>query len=177
MKIVLFDLGQTLENNDVLLPGARETLESIRALRDAAGQPACTTAIVSDSAMPADPAGIPAIRQEYRDLLSALGILDLFEPLAQRLTISAEVGVRKPAPRIFRAAIEKIDPTLSFRDAVFITENFEHVRAARRLGMTAIHFKGPNQTSGEVSHLPDIIPLVRRFLEPSPGARELSPPA
>ena len=37
MKIVLFDLGRTLEVNDVLLPGAKETLEAIQELKDAAG--------------------------------------------------------------------------------------------------------------------------------------------
>lgn len=171
MKIVLFDLGETLESNDVLLPGARETLEGIRGLRDAAGQPACVMGIVSNSEMPSDPAEIPAVRREYRDLLSALGILDLFEPLAQRLTISAEIGVGKPDARIFSAAIEKLDPTLGFQDALFVTENLSHVRAARRLGMKAIHFRGPSQTSGEVSRLTDLVPLVRRFLEATPGGR------
>lgn len=34
MRIVLFDLGNTLESNDALLPGARETLAAIAALRD-----------------------------------------------------------------------------------------------------------------------------------------------
>ena len=33
MKVVLFDLGKTLEDRDVLLPGVRETLQAIRAIR------------------------------------------------------------------------------------------------------------------------------------------------
>ena len=37
MKIVLFDLGRTLEHNDVLLPGAVQTLEAIGNLRDMDG--------------------------------------------------------------------------------------------------------------------------------------------
>ena len=34
MKVVLFDLGKTLEDQDVLLPGARETLQAIQEMRD-----------------------------------------------------------------------------------------------------------------------------------------------
>lgn len=169
MKAVLFDLGRTLEFNDVLLPGAREALEGISSIRDAAGGPAAAVALVSDSAMPADAAQIPAIRREYGDLLTALGIIDLFEPLAERLTVSAEVGVRKPDARIFGTAIRKIDPSLTFRDAIFITESLEHVRAARRLGMRAVHFRGPGEAVGEVVQLADLVPLVRDFLLGSPA--------
>ena len=39
MKLVLFDLGQTLEDHDVLLPGALQALEDISALRDRDGTP------------------------------------------------------------------------------------------------------------------------------------------
>ena len=39
MKLVLFDLGQTLEDHDVLLPGALQALEDISALRDGDGEP------------------------------------------------------------------------------------------------------------------------------------------
>jgi hypothetical protein len=37
MKVVLFDLGKTLEDQDVLLPGARETLQAIQEMRDGPG--------------------------------------------------------------------------------------------------------------------------------------------
>jgi hypothetical protein len=38
MKVVLFDLGKTLEDGDVLLPGAREILQAIQAMRDFNGE-------------------------------------------------------------------------------------------------------------------------------------------
>ena len=38
MKVVLFDLGETLEIQDVLLPGAREILQAIQAMRDFNGE-------------------------------------------------------------------------------------------------------------------------------------------
>ena len=163
MKVVLFDLGKTLEDRDVLLPGARETLQAIQAMQDSGGK-AAVLALVSDFDMPDSPEHIPAIRQRYYEILDGLGIRSFFEPVAERVTLSSEVGVYKPAQKIFRAVIEKIDEDLGFRDVVFITENRGHVIGARRLGMRAIHFKGPGQNTGDVGRLVDLIPLVRKFL-------------
>ena len=38
MKVIIFDLSKTLEDRDVLLPGARETLQAIQAMRDSKGR-------------------------------------------------------------------------------------------------------------------------------------------
>jgi hypothetical protein len=51
MKVILFDLGKTLEDGDVLLPGARETLRALQAMRDSNGEAAVLT-LVSDFDMP-----------------------------------------------------------------------------------------------------------------------------
>jgi len=37
MKVILFDRGDTLEHDDVLLPGAIELLTAVRDMKDAAG--------------------------------------------------------------------------------------------------------------------------------------------
>jgi hypothetical protein len=58
MKVVLFDLGKTLEDQDVLLPGARETLQTIQAMRDPSGE-TVALALVSDFDMPDDPSRYP----------------------------------------------------------------------------------------------------------------------
>jgi FMN phosphatase YigB (HAD superfamily) len=167
MKMVLFDLGQTLEDvvdsEDVLLPGAREALEAIRAMRDSNGE-APVLALISDFGdIPATPTQILASQQEYYQLLDKLGIRSFFEPVAQRVTLSTEVGRPKPDKKIFQAVIEKI-PGLHFADVMFITENREHVEAARHLQMQAIHFKGPGQTTGDIDTLGELIPHIRRFL-------------
>lgn len=163
MKIVLFDLGKTLEDQDVLLPGARETLHTIQAMQDSSGA-AVVLALVSDFTMTDISGQIPVIQQQYYDILDSLGIRSFFEPVSERVTLSTEVGVFKPDESIFRAVIEKIDEDLSLQCVVFITENLEHVEAARDLGMTAIHFKGPGQTSGDVDQLVDLIPIIQAFL-------------
>jgi hypothetical protein len=64
MKGVLFDLGKTLEDRDVLLPGARETLQAVQAMRDSNGE-AAALALVSDFDTPDNPEQIPLIQQRY----------------------------------------------------------------------------------------------------------------
>jgi FMN phosphatase YigB (HAD superfamily) len=172
MKVVLFDLGKTLEDRDVLLPGARETLQAIQAMQDSGGK-AAVLALVSDFDMPDSPEHIPAIRQRYYEILDGLGIRSFFEPVAGGVTLSSEVGVFKPDEKIFRAVIEKIDEGLRFGDVVFITENRRHVIEARRLGMRAIHFQGPGQNTGDVDRLVEVIPLVQKLvgLQTNGGSR------
>jgi FMN phosphatase YigB (HAD superfamily) len=174
VKIVLFDLGNTLEVAGVLRPAARETVEAIAGLRDGAGRGALV-GLISDFDMPADPAEIPAIQQRYYELLDQLGIRDLFEPVAQRVTLSTEVGQFKPAEAVFGTAVAKSGAGLALTDALFVTENLAHVLAARRLGLKAVHVGVPGGAGGEVDDLPDLVPLVRAFLEPASATAPLAP--
>lgn len=164
VKLVLFDLGNTLESGGVLLPGARETLEAI-ASPGLDGEPAPVLGLLSDFHMPAGPEDVAAIRQQYCDLLDDLGIREFFEPVAERVTLSTEVGVFKPDPAMFRAAAAKFSPALDFKDVLFVTENPGHVLAARLLGLVAVHVRGPGQSGGDVDALPALVPLVREFLQ------------
>jgi len=163
VRLVLFDLGQTLEDGDVLLPGARETLEAIHALRDG-DEPAALLGLVSDFDMPAEPSDVPEIQQRYYTLLDHLGIRSFFEPVAERVTLSTEVGVFKPDEAVFRTAVAKAAPALGLSDVLFVTENRGHVLAARRLGLAAVHVRGPGQTDGEVDRLIDLVPVVEAFV-------------
>jgi FMN phosphatase YigB (HAD superfamily) len=163
MKIILFDLGRTLEEADVLLPGALEALQGLAQLRSTAGE-APLLGLISDFDMPRTAEEIPVLQQRYYDILDHLGIRSFFEPVAERVTLSTEVGVFKPDERIFRTAIGKLDPAGSFGNAMFVTENLAHVEAARQLGMRAIHFRGPGQNTGDVDRLLDLMPRVREFL-------------
>lgn len=167
MKMVLFDLGDTLEvivnNKDVLLPGALETLQAIEKLKDVQGKPPIQAIVTNFGKIPATPAQMAVSRAEILQILDALSIRRFFEPVAQRVTLSTEAGATKPSKKIFQHVINKI-PGLRFPDVMFITENFTHVKAARQFKMNAVHFKGPGQTTGEVSKLTDLIPLVQNFL-------------
>jgi FMN phosphatase YigB (HAD superfamily) len=166
MRIVLFDLGDTLEDQekDVLLPGARETLQAIQGMRDSAGN-APILALVSDFDMPKRPDQTASIRKRYFAILERLGIRSFFEPVSKRVTLSTEVGVHKPDKKIFQAVLKKVAGHPRFEDVLFITENRDHVNKARTLKMKAVHFKGPRQASGEIARLADLIPLVKKFLK------------
>ncbi|WP_370947143.1 M28 family peptidase [Amycolatopsis sp. cg5] len=146
MRLVLFDLGNTLEQNDILLPGALETLRAISEL------PAAKLALLSDFDMPATPADIPEIRDRYYAILDKLGIRSFFEPLEERVTLSTDVGVFKPDKRVFAAAAGKVG--LEFADVFFVTENAGHVRAAKALGMRAV------QLGADIDSLAEVLPLL-----------------
>lgn len=153
MKMVLFDLGQTLEDGDVLLPGARQALEDISALRDGDDEPVLL-ALGSDFDEPAE---------QYYDIIENLGIRSFFEPVASRVTLSGEVGTHKPAREFFAAAVAKADPGLAFDDVLFVTENRSHVAAARALGLHAIQVRPPGGSGGDLASLGDLLPHVRDF--------------
>ena len=154
MKLVLFDLGRTLEDHDVLLPGALRVLQDISALCDDNGDPVLL-ALGSDFDAPAD---------EYYDIIENLGIRSFFEPVTARVTLSGEVGAHKPAKEFFTAAVTKADPALTFEDVMFVTENRTHVQAARMLGMHAIQVRPPGGTGGDVSSLTELLPHIREFV-------------
>jgi FMN phosphatase YigB (HAD superfamily) len=158
MKIILFDLGDTLEyihqNKDVLMPGAKELLSAVQDMRDHNGD-APALALVSD---------FDESAEEYYTLLQNLGIDTFFKPLKERVTLSKEVGVTKPNQKIFRAAIDKIYKDLSYQNVIFITENKEHTSAARKLGMMTIRLKRAGEQDGEVNSLFEMIPLIHLFV-------------
>jgi beta-phosphoglucomutase-like phosphatase (HAD superfamily) len=169
MRVVLFDLGDTLEHEGALLTGARETLSALATMRDDKGR-APVVALVSDY-YPADtPAQVDAYRKRYYKVLSDLGIDQFFTPLPAHVTLSTEVGVEKPNQKIFRAALDKIQPQLPFTHAVFITENDSHVEAARKLGMAAIRVAGPTESGAP--RLDELLPQLERLLTFSPCGRK-----
>jgi beta-phosphoglucomutase-like phosphatase (HAD superfamily) len=154
MKLVFFDLGRTLEDNDVLLPGALAALQDISLLCDDAGD-RVLLALGSDFDDPA---------QQYYDIIENLGIRVYFEPVATRVTLSGEVGAYKPAKEFFAVAITKADPALGFADVLFVTENPNHVQAARALGMHAIQVRPPGGAGGDIASLTELLPHVREFV-------------
>jgi FMN phosphatase YigB (HAD superfamily) len=166
MKIILFDLGQTLEDHDVLLPGAVDLLSAIKGMRDSNNKPPFI-ALVSNFEDANTPEEIGPIRNKYFSILDNLKIRSFFEPVEKSVTLSTEVGVKKPHIKIFRTAVDKIEKGLSFGNVIFITENKEHIDKAGGYGMATIHFKPPGQTNGDVDSvdsLTKMIPKINEFL-------------
>jgi len=64
------------------------------------------------------------------------------------MIISAEEGVAKPDPRIYRIAAERLGVAL--HEAVFVDDMEENVEAARQLGMRGVQFRSTPQALAEV---------------------------
>ncbi|HET6640440.1 MAG TPA: hypothetical protein VFG77_02415 [Nitrososphaeraceae archaeon] len=158
MKVILFDLGNTLEHTlsgrDTIMPGALELLSELAVIKDKSGTPP-VLALVSD---------YQGLSKEYYHLIDGLGFDKFFKPFEQKITLSNEVGFSKPDSRIFRAAIDKIETDLPYHNVVFVTENKDHITEARKLGMMAIRFKVINEFGEGVENLPEMIHLIHLFI-------------
>ncbi len=85
---------------------------------------------------------------ELRELLeSHWHIDDAFDDLV----ISAEVGLAKPDPAIYRLALERLE--VDADRAVFVDDFKHNIVAAADLGMHAVHFTDPNQAIADVNQL------------------------
>jgi len=71
-------------------------------------------------------------------------VLELFEVV----TISAEVGLRKPDPRIYQLTLRRLQ--LEPGETLFIDDKVRNVEGARVLGMEGILFESPAQLQGEL---------------------------
>ncbi len=74
-------------------------------------------------------------------------IADAFDAMV----ISAEVGITKPDPAIYRIALDRLD--VLPQEAVFIDDFLRNVEGARALDMHAIHFQGVDQARLELEQL------------------------
>lgn len=106
-------------------------VEEIRRLRAS-----YTTAVLSNYS--------PILREKINHTWQ---ISDAFD----HLVISAEVGVKKPDPEIYRLVMEQTG--CQFQEAVFIDDAPENIAAARALGIHTVHFQHPSQAINEINTL------------------------
>lgn len=76
----------------------------------------------------------------------------LIEELFDAVVISGEVGLRKPDPRIYRLALERVGVADPER-AVFVDDAAPNVEAASALGIQAVLHTGAEQTAAELARL------------------------
>lgn len=79
------------------------------------------------------------------------------ERIADVMVISAEVGLAKPDPRIYRLALAELGAPAE--SAIFVDDVAENVAAARALGLHAIQYQSAAQVVAE----------IRRVLDENPG--------
>jgi epoxide hydrolase-like predicted phosphatase len=82
-----------------------------------------------------------------RTWITNQGFADAFD----HMVISAEVGLMKPDPRIYRLALEELEARAE--DSVFIDDVLANVVGARSVGMNGIHFTQPDKALEELKVL------------------------
>ena len=147
IRIVMFDLGETLiDANRRPFPHVREALTALAGFRTEDSSP-LGSCLVSDDRMvppPITPDKVRPVFEEYVAVLDAAGLREFFEPVDERVTLSTHVGVRKPDRAVFEMALHRLQSNATLQECLFITENAEHIRAARQtLGMATLQFKAP----------------------------------
>ena len=110
--------------------GDTELLAFIQSLR-----PRYKTATISDA--------WPGAREILREYVND----DTFDVCV----FSAEEGVRKPDPEIYRRALSRLD--VAPQEAVFCDDRLPNVDGARRIGMHAFQFSNTHQTREEIVRL------------------------
>ncbi|MBI2757232.1 MAG: HAD family phosphatase [Chloroflexi bacterium] len=71
-----------------------------------------------------------------------------FDDAFDCITISAEIGVMKPQPKIYQLALEQAHVRAS--EAVFVDDMPANIEAANALGMRGILFHDPHETLAEL---------------------------
>jgi len=70
------------------------------------------------------------------------------------IVISAEQGVMKPDPEIYRVALAQLD--VAPHETIFVDDFVENIKAARALGIQVIHFTSPEALVEELESRIDV---------------------
>lgn len=150
IKAAIFDVGGVLHSNRLFSPGDfthahfdlteeefrdhyvnKEVIALVRSLKDKDVKLAALSNTIEEHAM----------------YLATMGMYDEFD----ELIFSYKVEVRKPDPKIFQIAIEKIG--IEYNEAIFVDDLQENVDIAITLGMHGILFTTAEALEKEVNAL------------------------
>lgn len=106
---------------------------------------------------------IQSLRGEYKTVLLS-NAWDNLRPLLKGLWkidsvfdhifISAELGLAKPDPEIYKVVIDSLDQDPS--ELIFIDDFVENVKAAREANLNAIHFRNRDQALADLAEYLDL---------------------
>ena len=91
---------------------------------------------------------ITRLRPRYKQAVLSNAVPSLIETLRDRFRVahlfdliitSASIGVMKPAPQAYQAALDAL--ALQAEETVFIDDLLENIKGAEKLGMRTIHFE------------------------------------
>ena len=78
-------------------------------------------------------------------------VREKFDDAFDRMIISAEVGARKPEPKIFQIALEQFG--VKPREAVFVDDFYINIEGCEKVGIKGIHFKDVESTLKQLKQL------------------------
>jgi FMN phosphatase YigB (HAD superfamily) len=174
IKLIMFDLGETLVGADRRpFPHVREALTALNDFRNSDDAP-LKSCLVSDFTMvppPPTPEKVRPLFEEYLGILDGTGLREFFEPVDERVTLSTLAGVAKPDRAIFELALQRLRSAARLQECLFITENADHIRAARQtLGMATLQFKAPGVTKFDFDDWSKAPALIAHLVDPEqPG--------
>jgi epoxide hydrolase-like predicted phosphatase len=100
------------------------------------------------------------LRQRYKTCLLSNAwpdlrhaIVDLWEiaDAFDEIVISAEIGLAKPDPKIYKYALDRLD--VSPQKAIFIDDFAVNIEAAHALGLHTIHFVSSSETQAQLKKI------------------------
>ena len=166
----MFDLGGTLIGEDERpFAHVEDALTTISQFTTPNGDP-LRRCLVSDFTMPVPPptaAKIAALFKEYLAILDRTGLRRFFEPVQRRVTLSTHAGVAKPARKFFQKALQRLRVAVPLTRCLFVTENAQHIRAAReKLEMATLQFRSQESAVYDFDDWADAPMLIANLVGP-----------
>jgi hypothetical protein len=149
IKVLMFDLWDTLVQGDAVFPHAREALEVFSKFENEAGDKLELCLVSDDETAP------PSRRKPelvYADLIKLLDKLDLkrfFQPVERRvmlLTGKENAGAERLA---FEKAVKQLDLPTALDECLFISGNAKRLSACRKTGMKVLRFDPANSRDAD----------------------------
>ena len=158
IRVIMFDLGNTLvrESDRTLFPHVSTALTALSGFSTDLGDPVPLCLVSNFPAqLPVPPALLPQVFASFLQILDEAQLRSFFEPVVQRVTLSAHAGVAKPAAVCFTEALERLGLAVGFDACLFITEEAAHITNVRGFGMHALQFGGHQDPSPAGSDFTD----------------------
>jgi hypothetical protein len=173
ISVVFFDLGLTLvDSRNRPFPHVKEALRIIQSFTTAEGKP-LVLGLISDFDLPTPPttpAKVAAIWDRYLTILNRTGLRPFFEPTDRRVTLSTHAGVLKPDRKVFETALRRLRSKAALKECLLVTENPDHVRAARTsLHMSALQFRSRESSEFDFDDWLQAPPMIAHLVDPAGG--------
>jgi FMN phosphatase YigB (HAD superfamily) len=148
IKVLMFDLWDTLVQGDAVSPRARAALEVFSKFENEAGDK-LELCLVSDEETPT-PSRKPGLAHD--DLIKLLDKLDLkkfFAPVERRVIFLTRAGSVEAERRAFEEAFGRVGLPARLDEYLFISGNAKRLSACRKMGMKALRFDPANSRDAD----------------------------